>query len=270
MKLSDNKESAFGFSNEKGGAHTSRTMMLGELQALLSYVGDPEASKLDYAEAIVENNCLGKRSGKTRSLTSRHLIDLYSLSPEITIFRALLFFWRRDIQGQPLLALQCAYARDAILRMCAPFILPFVEGSVIIREALEEHIEKNFPGRFSKATLKSTAQNINSTFTHAGHIVGKSKKIRSRAVPSDGVVAYALFLGYLMGVRGDSLFKTDYIKLIDCKYEKAIELAADASRRGWIVFKRVGNVSEVLFPNLLNSQEMELVREQSQTASTIV
>jgi hypothetical protein len=270
MKILDNNISAFGFSSEKGGAHTSRTMMLDELRALLSYVAAPEASKLDYVKAIVEDNCLGKRSGKTRILTSRHLIDLYSLNPETTIFRALLYFWQRDIEGQSKLALLCAYARDVILRTCAPFILSFQEGSVIFREALEEHIEKNFPGRFSKATLKSTAQNVNSTFTHAGHIIGKAKKIRSKALPTAGSVSYALFLGYLMGVRGASLFKTEYINLLECSYDKAIELAADASRRGWIVFKRVGDVVEVLFPNLLNSQETEWVREQNQTTSKII
>jgi hypothetical protein len=73
-------------------------------------------------------------------------------------------------------------------------------------------------------------------------------------------VSYALFLGYLNGVRGEALFHTEYAKLLDCSMERAIELAEDASRQGWIVFKRVGTVIEVLFPNLLTEEEMEWIR----------
>jgi len=38
---------AFGFSFERGGVHTSRTMMLDELRTLLSTVADQEAAKAD-------------------------------------------------------------------------------------------------------------------------------------------------------------------------------------------------------------------------------
>ena len=68
----------FGFSIKRGGAHTARTMMLEELTALLTYVERSDADKRDYLRAIGDENCLGKRSGKTRILTYRHLVDLYS------------------------------------------------------------------------------------------------------------------------------------------------------------------------------------------------
>lgn len=255
--------SRFGFSFERGGAHTSRTMMLEELGALLTYVDRPEADKSDYLQAINDENCLGKRSGKTRTLTYRHLVDLYSLDRTNVLFRALLYFWNRDIDGQPLLALLCTYARDSIFRSTAPFILKFPESATITRESLEEFIDAQEPGRFSKATLKSTAQNINSTWTKSGHLYGRVRKVRSRANPTAGSVSYALLLGYLTGVRGQSLFQTEYTKLLDCTFDKAIELAEEASRKGWIVFKRVGDVIDVLFPNLINQEEMEWLREQS-------
>jgi len=255
--------SRFGFSFERGGAHTSRTMMLEELGALLTYVDRPEAEKSDYLQAIYDENCLGKRSGKTRTLTYRHLVDLYSLDHTCVLFRALLYFWNRDIAGQPLLALLCTYARDPIFRSTAPFILKFPEGATITRESLEEFIDSQEPGRFSKATLKSTAQNINSTWTKSGHLYGRARKVRSRANPTAGSVSYALLLGYLAGSRGQALFQTEYAKLLDCTFDKAIELAESASRKGWIVFKRVGDVIEVLFPNLINQEEMEWLREQS-------
>ncbi len=257
------KLSRFGFSFEKGGAHIARTMMLDELRLLISYTAKPNAVKNDYIKAIEEDNCLGKRSGKTRALSARHLVDLYSLDSSVAIFRVLLYFWNRDADGQPLLALLCAYSRDTILRLSAQFILNFPEGTTISRQALEEFIDKLDPQRFSKATLKSTAQNLNGTWTRSGHLEGKVKKVRSKAKATPGSVSFALFLGYLTGVRGEALFKTEYADLLDCSVDRAIELAEDASRRGWIVFKRVGGVMEVLFPNLLTSRDMEWIREQN-------
>lgn len=253
----------FGFKHERGGAHSSRTMMLEELGAVLSYLNRPDAQKSDYLHAIDEENCLGKRSGKTRLLTYRHLVDLYSLDTSSLLFRALLYFWQRDPDGRPLLALLCAYSRDSILRSSAPLILSAHEGMTLTREALEEFIDTVEPGRFSAATLKSTAQNVNSTWTKAGHLTGKVRKIRSRANPTPGAVSYALLLGYLTGARGEYLFHTEYAKLLDCSFERMLSLAEDASRRGWIVFKRVGDVIEVLFPNLMTAEEMGWVREQS-------
>lgn len=243
--------SKLGFSHERGGAHTSRTMMLEELRALLSYVGRPDAIKSDYLRAIDEENCLGKRSGKTRVLTYRHLVDLYALDPSVIIFRAMLFFWGRDLDARPLLALLCTYARDPIFRMSVPFLLSFEEGASVTRVVLERVLDEKTSGRFSPATLKSTAQNINSTWTKSGHLVGKAAKTRTKPVPTAGSVSYALFLGSLTGVRGQELFRTEYMKLLDCSFERAIELAVEASRKGWIIFKRIGDVVEVGFPNLI-------------------
>lgn len=255
--------SRFGFNFKKGGVHTARTIMLEDLKLLLSHVNTPDASKADYLKAIEDDNCLGKRSGETRKLTARHLVELYSLDPSVTIFRTLRYFWERDPEGQSLLALTCAYSRDALLRMSAPLILQHTSGEIVSREALEAHIEKKFPDRFSKATLKSLAQNLNSTWTKSGHLTGKVKKVRSTARATPGSVSYALFLGYLSGVRGEELFRTVYTSLLDCPINRSIELAEDASRRGWIVFKRVGNIMEILFPNHLTEQEWEWVREQN-------
>jgi hypothetical protein len=239
----------------------ARTMMLSELRHLLDSVPASSPSSDVYIRAIEEHNCLGKRSSRTRTLTRRHLADLYVLSPETTLFRTLRYFWQRDPEGRPLIACLCACARDPLLRGSAPFVLKLTDGQVFSREALEEHLEKKYPGRFSKATLTSTAQNLASSWTQSGHLTGRVKKIRSQATATAGSTAYALFLGFLTGERGESLFKTDCTKLLDCSFERAVELAETGSRKGWIVFKRVGNVIEVLFPALLTEREMEWSRE---------
>jgi hypothetical protein len=252
-----------GFAFPFGSPHVSRTMMLTELGALLEYVNEPKASRAEYVRAITENNCLGKRTEKNRMISKRYLVELYSLDPEIPLFRALLFFWERDPNGHPLLALLCAYARDTLLRASAKYILPLSEGALITREAMEQFLDGLDPGRYSSGKLASNAKNLNSTWTQSGHLRGRTKKVRARALPTAGSVSYALFLGYLTGDRGASLFKSEYIKLLDCSFEKAIEFAEESSRKGWIVFKRVGDVIEVLFPNLINAQEMEWLREQN-------
>ena len=53
MTKNNNCLARIGFSIEVGGAHTSRTMMLEELSALLSYINRVDAEKRDYQNAIV-------------------------------------------------------------------------------------------------------------------------------------------------------------------------------------------------------------------------
>jgi len=237
-------------------------MMLAELTGLFARVNSPEAETAQYLTAVGEENCLGKRSVRTRRLTFRHLADLYALDPSVTLFRAMRYLWERDPAGRPLLALLCAYARDSVLRSTATFVQSAPQGAVLTREDLEEFIDARDPDRFSKATLKSTAQNVNSTWTQSGHLKGRVKKVRSQAAASAGSAAYALLLGYLQGVRGNALFTTGYAKLLDCSPERCLELAEEASRRGWIVMKHIGNVVEVVFPAMLTALEMEWIHEQ--------
>ena len=79
------------------GTHTSRTMMLAELTDLLSAV-PPTASRSQYAEAIVEDNILGKPTASTRRLTNQRLGELYALSDKTPVF----FVLRRLFQGSAL------------------------------------------------------------------------------------------------------------------------------------------------------------------------
>lgn len=260
---SNNRLGRFGFSHEHGSTHMARTMMLNELGLLLDYVSEPSSSSDAYARAIEEDNCLAKRSGRTRSLSLQHLRALYALDPNKAVFRSLRYFWHRDPAGRPMVSCLCAYVRDPLLRTSVPFVLRLTDGQSFSREALEEYLEKQFPGRLSKATLRSTAQNLASTWKQSGHLTGRVKKSRTRVTVTAGSVAYALLLGFLTGARGRTLFETDYTKLLDCSFEMAVEFAESASRKGWIVFKRVGNVIEVLFPALLTEQEREWIREQS-------
>jgi hypothetical protein len=250
-----------GFCISAGSVHTARTIMLQELQELLATVPRVDASKEEYSHAVVEQNCLKKRSQRNRILTMRHLSELYVLDPSVLLFRALVFFWQHDVPGRPLLALLCAYARDPLLRDSLEFIMKQPIGAMVHRTALEEYLDALMPGRFSAATLKSVAQNLNASWTYSGHLAGKVKKVRTQAIPTAGSIAYALLLSYLTGARGQMLLKSEFIALLDCTAERALELAEEASKNGWMVFKRIGDVIEVGFPSLLTQAEVELLYE---------
>jgi hypothetical protein len=102
-----------------------------------------------------------------------------------------------------------------------------------------------------------------STWTQSGHLQGRQQKVRVSPTVTPGAVAYALFLGYLRGLRGTALFESEYARLLDCTVERVVGLAEESSRSGWIIVNRIGNVVEVLFPRLLTEQEMEWLHEQA-------
>jgi hypothetical protein len=58
-----------GFRFGAKGTHTSRTMMFDELQ--MAFAAAPaDAKRQDYAQAIIEGNCLSKPTASTRRLTN--------------------------------------------------------------------------------------------------------------------------------------------------------------------------------------------------------
>lgn len=238
------------FPSGVNSAHCARTMMLADLEKLFAHVTDPRASKADYRNAIEEDNCLLKKSVKTRQLSLRHLAALYGLDPDLPIFQGLRYFWQKDAQARPLLALICACARDPLLRSTAPFVLTQPQGSTLSAKSMMDFIAKANPDRFSLSTLTSAAQNINSTWTQSGHLQGKISKTRSRPVVTAASAAYALYVGWLAGGRGLNLFQGDFMALLSCGQEGGLELAAQAARLGWIKLKRIGDLVDVHFPNL--------------------
>lgn len=251
-----------GFKAQRGGAHTARTMMLAELSSLLDYCGETAREPGDFRQAIEQGNCLSKRSVKSRSLTFRHLADLYGLSDAQLVFRGLRYFWNRDPDGRPLMALCAALARDKTLADLAPLIWACEPGALITRQWVEDQIEVIAPERFSPATRKSVAQNINATLTQSGHLRGRKQKHRVSAQPTPGAVAYALLLSRASGALGPALFRSLYVRAMDAPTEDVIVLAEGASRRGWMRFNRLGEVMEVAFPDIINATELERLHEQ--------
>ena len=253
--------SRFGFACSRA-AKLRYTFMFDNLTSLLSIVEDVGTKRQDYRHAIVDENCLGKHSYAARTGTFQSLVRFYGLSPSFVLFRALRYFWKRDSATpvRALLAMQCASARDPFLGEVTPFLERLQVGEIANRQALEMFICQLYPDQFSKTTLVAMSSKIFSTWVKAGYLSGGTRKARSYVPVTAANVSYALLLGYLLGVRGEMLFATSFMKLLGCPFDEALRLATFASQKGWIVFKRVGNVIEVLFPLLVSPEEKQWLR----------
>lgn len=253
---------ALGFSDGINGPHAARTMMLEELRLLFAHT-EAQASRTDYATAIVEDNVLGKPTRKARELTQRYLRALYSLDTANPIFRALRRLWPLCEAAQPIMALAVALARDPLLRCTQEFILGQPVGALVPREAIERLLAQAFPDRFSPASLKSFAQNVSGTWTAAGVLRGHRNKTRSLPPAHPESVALLLLLGYLSGRTGQRLFSSEWTNLLGGSPGELETLANSASHRGLLVFMNAGGVKEVRFPGYLTPEEERIRQEVS-------
>lgn len=252
---------ALGFRFGLNGPHAARTMMLDELRLLLGHT-EANASRIDYGVAVMEANVLGKPTRKARELTLRHLRTLYSLDITAPIFRALRRLWPLNDEAQPIMALAVALARDPLLRATQNFILGQRIGAVVTRDAVEQLLAQAFPDRFSSSSLRSFAQNVAGSWTAAGLLSGRSRKVRSRPLACPESVTLLLFLGYLGGRTGQRLFTSEWTNLLGSSPDELEALAYSASCRGLLVFMNAGGVKEVRFPGYLSAEE-ERIRQES-------
>jgi hypothetical protein len=247
--IADSSLLQYGFKFGKNGAHSARSMMIEELKELL-FARDETGTKNEYEDDIINFNILHKPTEKSRTLTFRHLVDLYGMSMDIPLFNIFRQWWELSEDAQPILALQLAVARDPILRGSAKVILPLHLGEHLPREIVEQHLAHDDPDRFSPASLKSFAQNINGTWTQAGYLEGKAKKYRAQPKATYVNIAYALFLAHCHGLSGQRMFDSFWCQMLSQDKEHLFELAHRASLRGLINFKQISEVVEVTFPNI--------------------
>ena len=243
-----------GFRWGEKGTHTSRTIMLDELRAVLANCR-PDATRVEYLAAIYEDNCLGKRTAATRKLSSQRLSELYALDPAVLLFRVMRRCWYADRNGQAVLSLLLALTRDPLLRVTAPPVLRMRPGEELARQQMTDAVSRAVGSRLSESTLDKVVRNAASSWTQSGHLKGRGRKIRQRVSPTPLSTAYALFVGYLAGTRGAGLFETLWAKVLDAPAGELIHVAMDARRLGLLDMSQSGGVLDVAFSRLLAPDE---------------
>lgn len=246
-----------GFRDGMSGGLMSRTLMHGEVAQLFAETAadaQPEA----LISAIIEKNVLGKPTLSSRKKSLAHLRELYGLDPRRSLFRVFRYLATLDPPSLPVLALTCVYCRDPQLRASFTLIRALKVGEHLVRERMEALMESAFPGRFSAAVKRSLAQNVNACWTAAGHLAGRSKKVRTLPRPRPVTATYAMLAGYLSGLRGQRLLYSDYADLVCSEPALIPGQLSLASSRGLLGFKHAGGVVEFDFSPLLTDQERAL------------
>ena len=243
-----------GFRWGQKGTHTSRTIMLDELRSVLDNCL-PDATRDEYLSAILEDNCLGKRTAATRRLSGQRLSELYALDPDVPLFRVMRRCWYADREGQAALALLLALARDPLLRVSAAPVLRMRPGEELARQQMTDALSRAVGSRLSESTLDKVVRNAASSWTQSGHLKGRGRKVRQHVVPTPAVTAYALLVGHLAGTRGTALFETLWARVLDAPAGELQHLAMDARRLGFLDMSQSGGVINVAFSRLLAPDE---------------
>jgi len=232
-----------GFRFGDKGTHSSRTLMLSELEAVLGAAPDG-ADREAYATAIVDGNCLGKPTTSTRRISNQRLGELYGLDRHIPLFRVMRRLWTVDAAARPLLALIVALARDPLFMASAGPILSLPTGTELQRTPLRDALRKLVGERMNDATVDKVVRNISSSWTQTGHLTGRTFKFRQRVSAPPTAVAFALWLGNVAGFRGEELLASGWIAVLDCTATSARGLALEAKRLGLIDLHTAGDVVE--------------------------
>ncbi len=233
-----------GFRFGAKGTHTSRTIMLAELSALLEATRQA-AKRDDYTSAIVELNCLAKPTAASRRLTNQRIGELYSLDFGLPIFRVFRRLWNTESTGRPLLAIQCAIARDPLLAATVPAILAIPVGDELSRDEMAAAVRDAVGERLNESTVAKVVRNAASSWTQAGHLVGRTFKKRQKVEATTTSIAFGLYLGHAVGFRGADLFGSAWIAMLDCTPGQARQLAVEAKRMGLLDLRLAGDVIEI-------------------------
>ena len=229
-----------------GGAHTSRTMLLSDLRAVLASCPATAASD-DYRSAIIDLNVAGKGSLSSRERTHRYLRELYGLDPSLSVFLALRRLWDRDVESQPLVAMLVALSRDATFSATSGGVVPVEVGKAVAAADLAAAVEVVYPGAYSDAVRAKVGRNALSSWQQAGYLRRMSRRdvVRVPVRPGPAAVAMALVLASEDRRSGQRLFEADVVGLLGMSLTNLHDRAHEAARKGWLDYRSRGTVTEV-------------------------
>jgi len=142
-------------------------------------------------------------------------------------------------------------------------VLDAKPGDPVTREGMESLLNDWSGGRLSPRSVKAIAQRVNGSWTQAGYLKGRVRKVRSVPTVTPANTAYALFQAWLTGRSGRRLYGSDWVRILGLPEDRLVELTQSAAERGILVFRRTGDVMEVRFPGYLTPAEEETRSEQA-------
>ena len=220
-----------GFRFGSVGTHSSRTLMLSDLASVFDR-STSETDREGYKRCVIEDNCLGKPTSSTRRLSFQRLSELYSFDPRVSIFRLLRRLWTLDAGSQPHLAMLVALARDPLLRASMPAVVNLKVGEEFRRAEAEGALRTVTDGRLNDNILAKVVRNCASSWAQSGHLKGRTFKVRQRIRPHYVGVSMALAISYVAGFRGESLFNSPWMQVLDIEPAVARSLTLEAKRAG--------------------------------------
>ena len=246
--LPQKEAAAWGFRSGERGTHSSRTIMLDELSQLFD-AAQADGACEDYTRAVMDDNCLGKRTSANRRHSLQRLTELYGLDRRLSLFRTLRLLWDRHDSSRPLLALLLALARDPLLRATATAVLRTPPGHEFARQPMKDALAELAGERLNEDILDKVVRNASSSWTQSGHLQGRSRKTRQRVQATPAATMYALLIGFGSGRRGGLLFETAWCAVLDAGPDELLERAWEAKRLGLLDLKQSGSMIDVSFPN---------------------
>ena len=232
--------------------HTGRTIMFAELQKVMDFaIGND-----NYLDAL-NQNVINKKTSSGIKNTTNYLTVLYKFNLKYPPFKAFKYFWQIvEDNDKTILALLYAIGNDYLLAESIPVVVSTKPGDKVTVEKMEENIESYYPKRYSENTRKSMAQNLASSWKQVGFIKGKIKNIRAQPVIGYKVVAFAFFMAYLNGLRGDFILTSNWVKALSLSDQIVRELAIEAAKMDLLQYQYAGNITSISFNNLINKLEI--------------
>ncbi len=235
---------ALGFRVAPSGPHTSKTLMLQELETLLAVV--PANAPLQaYRAAIVDENVLGKGTLSSRKETASRLKALHGLDSSKPLFRVLRRLWAVDAAAHPQLALLNGLARDPLLMATSGQVAGMAPMEQLQRSEMVAAVQAFSRDRLSPKVLDAVARNTASSWTQSGHLQGKVKKLRQPIRPHPVALALAMWLGYASGKRGKELLSTSWVRVLDTSSAGLMAMAEQAKRQGLLKLSRGAGVVSI-------------------------
>jgi hypothetical protein len=221
--------------------------MFSELEKVMSF----SLESGQYLDAMADN-VFGKKSSDGVKQTKGFLKRLYGFDSQYPPFAAFMYFWKMSEPNEkPLIAFLYAVNQDNLLAESVQVLQNVKLGTKVAVEHFEEIVEKYHPNQYAANTLRSTAQNLASSWKQAGFIEGKVKNIRIQPEITYRTACFAFLLAYLNGDRGDFIWNNIGVNALCLQESKLRALAIECAKNDLMQYQYAGSVTAINFTNLL-------------------